>query len=296
VELCFLFQNMVKQWKAEVVMALTWPIGAALCIADLERHRSWFSETSRTLEIADPCLPDVLDSDWKPLVRTARAALHNHRGVLGIHGPYDGLHLASSDRRVQALVAERLRQGLEFASELGASYMVIHSPFSFFGGPFVPHADPLQRADEIARTHATLAALVPIAEAADCTLVFETIFDAHPTPLLDLVQSFESPVVRFSLDVGHAFITHQRGGPSPDAWVTAAGALLRHVHLHDNDGHGDRHWRPGRGRINWYALVKALIEQQQRPHLILEMRLKADIVPGAAWLETLFTEVSATLP
>lgn len=276
-------------------MSALWPVGAALRISEFERHRDWFDSTARPLEIADPCFPDVLDSDWRPLARAARTALRDYPGPLIIHGPYDGLTLASADRKVQALVRERLRQGLAFAGELGARAMVVHSPFGFFGGPFVAHADPRRRADEIARVHATIGELLPLAAAAECTLLLETISDAHPEPLLDLVRSFESPWVRFCLDVGHSFIAHQRGGPPPDAWVVAAGALLHHVHLHDNDGLGDRHWRPGRGRINWYGLVRALLESSARPQLVLEMRLPADIAPGAAWIETLLTNVRADL-
>jgi sugar phosphate isomerase/epimerase len=66
--------------------------------------------------------------------------------------------------------------------------------------------------------------------------------------------------------------------------VRDAGALLAHLHVQDNDGLWDRHWAPGRGNINWYALFEALGELAHRPRLVLETRNKEDVARGAAWL------------
>jgi sugar phosphate isomerase/epimerase len=85
-------------------------------------------------------------------------------------------------------------------------------------------------------------------------LVFEGIQDKHPGPLLALVGSFESDLVRMSLDIGHAMITNRLGGPPVDQWVREAGPMLAHLHLQDSDGNIDRHWVPGQGQMNWYAL------------------------------------------
>jgi sugar phosphate isomerase/epimerase len=74
------------------------------------------------------------------------------------------------------------------------------------------------------------------------------------------------------------------GGPTPDQWVREAGELLEHVHLQDSDGHLDRHWMPGRGNINWYALFEALGSLPQCPRLILEVRNTSEILGGAAFL------------
>jgi sugar phosphate isomerase/epimerase len=87
-----------------------------------------------------------------------------------------------------------------------------------------------------------------------------------------------------SLDTGHAFITHRLGGPPPDQWVREAGALLEHLHLQDTDGNVDRHWAPGNGAINWYALFEALGDLEHRPRLILELRQPREIERAAAWL------------
>lgn len=259
-------------------------IGAAMPIACLDQYREWLLEGQRDLEIQDAFQPDVLDGDWKPVIRQARRALEGFNGRLGIHGPFDGLTLMSRDPAVRAFVAERLCKGLEFGAELGATHMVIHSPFMFFGSPFVAHASSSGRSDQIGLVHATLEKVLPLAQRHNCMLVVENIYDTNPAPLLALVESFGSEHVRMSLDTGHAFLTQRIGGPPPDQWVREAGTLLGHLHLQDNDGHLDRHWSPGDGNINWTALFEALDEIDQRPRMIIEVRNHQHIARAGTWL------------
>src|SRR5262249_20604687 len=139
-------------------------------------------------------------------------------------------------------------------------------------------------ARDLERVHTLLDPLIPVAQAAGCTLVVENIFDTNSAPLLALVRSFNSPFVRMSLDTGHAFITHRIGGPAPDQWVVDAGELLGHVHVEDNDGQYDHHWRPGHGNINWYAFFAALRKTGAQPRLILELNNADEIEPTTTWL------------
>lgn len=259
-------------------------IGVALLAKLLPRYRDWLIEGQRDLEIQDPAYPDVLDGDWRAVVRQARDQLDGYSGRLGIHAPFLGLTIMGHDKKVRALVVERLRQALEFAAELGATHMVIHSPFLFFGSPFHPHSQPHRRAEEIGLVQATLEPLLPLAQQLGCTLVIENITDTNPAPLLELVRSFNSEHVRMSLDTGHAFIAQRIGGPTPDQWVREAGALLGHVHLQDGDGHLDRHWPPGDGNLNWYALFEALGELDVCPRLVLELRNQEQVLRGFEWL------------
>jgi sugar phosphate isomerase/epimerase len=259
-------------------------LGAALPISGLAEYRDWLLADQRDLEIQDPCLQDVLDQDWTALTRQARDLLDGHTGRRGIHGPFDGIALLSKDRRVRALATERLCQGLGFAAEVCATHMVVHSPFMFFGTQFVPHSAGFDRELQIELAHLTLDPVLKLAQEIGCMLVFEGIEDQHPAPLLALVRSFETDLVRMSLDIGHAMITNRRGGPPPDQWVREAGPLLGHLHLQDSDGNIDRHWAPGKGQMGWYALFEALGTLSHNPRLILELKKKDEIRQGAAWL------------
>lgn len=259
-------------------------VGAAMPSRMLGEYREWLIADQRDLEIQDPAMPEVLDGGWQPLVRQIRDQLDGYSGRLGIHGPFMSLSLLGYDPKIRAVVAERFRQALAFAAELGASHMVIHSPFIFFGSPFLPHSPGAGLSDQIGLIAATLEPIVPLAEQARCTLVIENIQDTNPAPLLAVVRSFGSDYVRMSLDTGHALITHRIGGPTPDQWVREAGPLLGHVHLQDSDGQLDRHWVPGDGNLNWYALFEALGELQHSPRLILELRSHGEIRRGADYL------------
>jgi sugar phosphate isomerase/epimerase len=259
-------------------------VGAAMMSDMLPTYRDWLLEGQRDLEIQDGYDPTVLDGDWRARARFIRDQLDGYTGRMGIHGPFMSLTLLGYDPKIRQAVSDRLLQGLELAAEIGATHMVTHSPFIFFGSPFLPHSPSAGQAEQIKLVHATLEQVLPVAEQAKCTLVIENIQDTNPGPLLALVRSFESPYVRMSLDTGHAMITHRQGGPPPDQWVRAAGPLLAHVHLQDSDGNLDRHWTPGDGNINWYALFEALSSLDETPRLILELRDRTEIPRGAAYL------------
>jgi sugar phosphate isomerase/epimerase len=258
--------------------------GAALPVSRLAEYLDWLEDGERDLEIQDAFRPDVLDGDWLSLARQARALLANYPGRVGIHGPFDGLPMVTIDPKIRAVVTGRLLQGLDFAEEVGATHMVVHSPWLNLGHPFIPHSPYYPREDLIGRAHETLSPAVKRAESIGCTLVIENIFDQHPQPWIDLITSFESDAVRASIDVGHAFIMQRAGGASPDAFVRAAGPLLAHLHLQDTDGLSDRHWPPGAGNINWFALFDALSALDQNPRLILELHDYDLIEDGAAFL------------
>ena len=259
-------------------------VGAAMPVALLAEHRDWLLEGQRDLEIQDPFRPEVLDGDWAPLVRQARAALDGHTGRLGIHGPFDGLTLMSRDPKVRALATERLRQGVALGAELGATHMVCHSPFIFFGGPALPHSAGFDQSDQFALIVEVLEPVLALARQANMTLMIEGIQDKNPEPLLALIRTLATDTLRLSIDTGHAYITHLAGGPTPDGWARAAGPLLGHLHLQDTDGQIDRHWAPGDGAINWYALFEALATLPQSPRLIIEVKDKEQIRRGARFL------------
>ena len=247
-------------------------IGAALQVHELSTYREWLIADQRDLEIQDFYNCNLLDEDWKPLLQQAKTVLDGYHGRLGIHGPTDGLPLITLDKRVRTLVQDRLKQGLDVCGELGATHMVLHSPFDCFGHAQMQHTWSQGLQQEIDSAHTILDAIVPLAAQLNCPIMIEVCYDNSITPLLSLVRSFNSPFVQLSLDTGHALIMHQFGGPTPDQWVREGGTLLGHLHLQDVDGHLDRHWPPGMGNLNWQALFEALAELDHLPRLVLELK------------------------
>lgn len=262
-------------------------IGAALTIEELNQYQDWILEKQRDLELQSFVSADALNGDWETKVSVVRKSLDGYTGRLGIHGPFWGFTIASPDPEVRSIVAKRMMQGLEVCKALGATQMVIHSPFSTWDFNNLP-ADPAGFDKVVDLAHATLGVAVQRAEDMGVVLVIENIEDIDPAHRLRLADSFNSPAVRLSIDTGHAHYAHGSTGAAPvDYFVTSAGETLNHVHLQDADGYADRHWAIGEGTIRWAAVFRALETLTVKPRLILELRDKAEIPASMDYLARL---------
>lgn len=260
-------------------------VGAAMSVATLERLHNWVREKNRDLELQDFISSTVLDGDWMPVVERARTLLDGYDGRLGIHGPFWGFSIDTTDPAIRDVVGKRLDQGLDVCAALGGSHMVIHSPFTAWNARnALNHPGQMERQIEACRE--TLKGVVARAEDLGCTLVIENIDDTDPASRVALVRSLDSPAVAVSLDTGHAYYAHcTNGAPPPDDCVRQAGADLAHIHLQDADGHADRHWPLGEGAICWAPFFRAIAATGTDPRLILELADADRILDTAEWLE-----------
>ena len=261
-------------------MSTTLPyVGVALKSEALADHLNWIMATQRDLEIQDPTIADFFEGDWRTQATHIRQQLAGYSGRLGIHGPFAGIDIACRDRDIQAVVQRRLIQALDFAEVIGATHMVVHSPFVSFGSAHSA-IQPKTLDQSIHVAQHTMHPVLQRAHACGCTIVIETILDQNPVHLRAFVTAFASPLVRHSIDVGHVRITHGRGGASITEWIRQNGDLLAHVHLQDNDGSFDAHWAPGYGDINFSAVFAALANHADNPRILLELNNPRHVVPG----------------
>jgi sugar phosphate isomerase/epimerase len=259
-------------------------LGAALRINELPAQLEWlWQHGGRDVELQDPCYAGFLEGDWRTSARAALELLTSYGGRIGVHGAYDGLENASFDPVVQRFVTARHLTSLEFAESVGATQVVVHSPFTYFGRPNANHTLETGLARQLEYVHATFAPVVSRAAEIGCELVFENIYDRATFALLELVRSFGSSHVRLSLDVGHAHLMHLLGGPSIDTWLLEGAELLSHVHLQDNDGAADRHWACGDGQIDWLPVLDSLKRMATQSRLLLEVS-PDDLARAAAHL------------
>lgn len=254
-------------------------LGVALTYSELDGLRDWIFEGDRAIEIQDFVFPDVIAGDTSALVAAYRTALAGHGGALGIHGPFFGLDIANPDADMRAIVQKRLLKGLEIAEGLGATQMVVHSPFTYWH--LLNAANyPRIRADMFAASAECLAPVLDRATAIGCMLVLENIDDTNPATRVDLVAQIDHPALRVSIDTGHALLAHGRYNAPPVVdFIAAADPLLAHVHLQDADGYADRHWHPGEGNIAWAPVFAALARLDTQPRLILEVRDRHHLLP-----------------
>ncbi|MCA0920417.1 sugar phosphate isomerase/epimerase family protein [Pseudooceanicola nanhaiensis] len=262
-------------------------LGAAMPLDVLETYRDWILEDQRDLELQDFISAEVLNGDAAPLVERARKLLDGHSGRLGIHGPFWGLTLANPDADMRALTTKRMEQGLAVCEALGATQMVIHSPYTTWMYNNLDNQRSA-RQDVVDLVHATLDPVIARAEAANVTMVIENIEDKDADARVALAQSFDSASVKVSIDTGHAHYAHGSTGAHPvDYFVLRAGNMLEHIHIQDADGHADRHWEIGKGTVNWPAVFGALATLESNPRLIMELRDKSGLLASAKYLNDL---------
>lgn len=264
-------------------------LGAAMPTDTLETLQAFILEENRDLELQDFVDCDLLNGDWKAVADRSRRLLTGYTGRLGIHGPFWGLNIASPDFEMRALNRRKHLQGIEVCEYLGATQMVIHSPYTTWSYNNLDNAAECKEYDRLLENcHDTMDAVVKRAEECGVTMVIENIEDIDPDIRCILADSFNSPAMAVSIDTGHAHYAHgTNGAPPVDYYVRRAGNHLQHIHLQDADGYADRHWGIGEGTIRWPSVFRALSELNSQPRLILELRDNANILPSVAYLQSL---------
>ena len=261
-------------------------VGAQLTVLDLPKHRDWLIEKNRDLELPEFCMADILAAP-DPFIDMAKKALDGWSGRLGIHGPFAGFELDVKDKEIRPVVQARIDRALDACEKLGATQMVLHSPYDGWDAHNLDNK-PNDRAKRIAAIAETLAPAVKRAEGMGVELVLENIKDVDPAHRAAVVAAVDSAALRLSVDTGHAYWAHMSAGAPPvDRFISAAGDLLAHVHLQDADGYADRHWVLGEGTIPFAPIFSALGRLGSNPRLIVEINDFSRVRDSVAHLEAL---------
>ncbi|MEJ2030483.1 MAG: sugar phosphate isomerase/epimerase [Maritimibacter sp.] len=245
-------------------------IGAQLTVLDLPKQRDFLFEKNRDLELPEFCMADILAAP-DPFIDMAKKALDGWQGRLGIHGPFSGFELDVKDREIRVVVQKRLLQAMEAAEKLGATQVVLHSPFNSWDGGNLDEK-PKGREKRVSAILETLAPAVKRAEDQGVELVLENIEDVDPGHRAAVVEAADSASLKLSVDVGHAYWAEvSAGAPKVAEFIAVAGNDLRHVHLQDADGIADRHWCLGEGTLDFAPVFAELSKISSTPRLIVEI-------------------------
>lgn len=229
----------------------------------------WAAHGARNLVLGHTLMFDILQRPALADELRAQAAAAGLR-FLDAHapfGPLEDLSLPHADRRPAMLA--RLEATLHTAAWFGVERCVIH-----VGNPVWPEI-PLATYHENAVR--SLERLLPVAERVGVTICIENIWHPTTTPeaLLALLAACPSDRLGVCFDSGHANIMkrgpgHAAASTAPKHWIPYGGVvwddrvlekLLPRIvtcHLHDNDGVDDRHQLPGRGNVDWPAVMAGL--------------------------------------
>ncbi len=77
---------------------------------------------------------------------------------------------------------------------------------------------------------------------------------ANAAGMLRLLDHVTSPALGMNFDPSHLY----PAGEIPQVVVYQVGERVFHCHFSDNDGLTNAHWRPGKGKIDWRAVLVAL--------------------------------------
>lgn len=151
------------------------------------------------------------------------------------------------------LVSNRIRM----TEQLGGGTVVMHVPLLPEGVETTPDYDPLRR---------SLDALTPVTRKCGIPLALENMPHDNFHLLDKLLAEYGPDVIGICYDCGHGNIGLGRG---LDHMETLK-ARLAAVHLHDNDGVGDKHWVPFTGTVDARRLSRLLATSGYRGCISLE--------------------------
>jgi sugar phosphate isomerase/epimerase len=219
--------------------------------------------------------PDVLDGDWRAVVREYRALLATVP-LRAMHGPFFDMSPGSPDRRVNALAMDRYRQALDIAAELSVSTVVFHANF------IASLRTPEYRTTWTQRNVAFFAELAPLAADFGVVVAIENMWEYEPAIIGDVIRGVGHPALRACLDVGHAHLFGQ--APFHD-WLTELGPVVTHMHLNNNDGVLDVHRALPDGVLDYAAILPQLRALPYPPAMTLEMDRVADMAASLPYFE-----------
>jgi sugar phosphate isomerase/epimerase len=94
--------------------------------------------------------------------------------------------------------------------------------------------------------------------------------------MLRLIDHVQSPALGINYDPSHTFPC----GDMPQVAIYRLGSRVFHCHFSDNDALTNAHWRPGMGKIDWRAVLKALHQVGYTGTLSVELEDVPDVAHG----------------
>ena len=225
-----------------------------------------FSLAAALLRIAEIApAAEILSVGHHSLLEAANARVVELAGLpFTVHGPFLHFEYGSRSARHHQAAFEVHRRHLAVAAELGARVYVVH--------PDLQRKSRGWDARVVRTLEASFEELAVLQEECGVTIAVENLpFVRH--------THFRAPGdldlrgLGLSLDVGHAAVT----GTLVE-WLGDGRYELKHVHLHDNEGHvgGDQHLPLGRGVIDAAPIME--LARAAGAMVVLEHKNEADVI------------------
>lgn len=197
------------------------------------------------------------------------------------HAPFNDICPGARDEEIRRVTVRRLCQAVSLAPLFRPLGIVMHGGYSEWLFDFNTEAW-LEGAKK------TFSEIAESAEAAGIDIFLENVFDEVPDHLLRLHEAVGSKRLGFCFDAGHAVLFSRLPVQS---WLTAFGADLREMHIHDNRGLRDDHLPVGEGTINFRGILLAAVDAGARPILTVEPHREDHFQRSVASLRTILKDL-----
>jgi sugar phosphate isomerase/epimerase len=217
------------------------------------------------LEIQTFAYPDVLNTDWRPLVKHYKQALFNLPGERAMHGPFIDMSSGSPDPLIREVVRHRILTALETASELEIPKLVFHANF------IATMRNLSYRQEFMHYQFDFWNMILPRAVELGVTIVLENMWEFEPFIISELLQTIHHPHLLSCLDVGHASLFSDPQHSVQD-WISTLAPFIAHIHMNNNPGNLiDEHHALDDGVINYEQILPLLRALPLKPTFSLEM-------------------------
>jgi sugar phosphate isomerase/epimerase len=232
-----------------------------------------FSLAAALLRIAEVApAAEILSMGRHSLLDAANERVIELSGLpFSVHGPFLHFEYGSRSGREHRRALDAHRRQLDVAGRLGAMVYVVHPDLQRRWKGWDP---------KVVRTlESSFDDLAVLQEESGVAIAVENLpFVRH--------SHFRAPGdldlrgLGLSLDVGHAAVTG-----TLEQWMRSDHYRLRHVHLHDNEGHvgGDQHLALGRGVVDAAPVLE--LARAHGATVVLEHKNEADVIESLRHLE-----------
>jgi len=197
-----------------------------------------------------------LNSDKKKLIREFISDFK----IKGAHLPFASMSVysASANLKVQEASRRLMKFGIEQAAELELDFVTMHLDTQGLSGE-----------EKWRRVREAILEYFEVAKLYNVILAFENTFD-NLMELPALIREANSPLIRLTLDTGHAFMVF-KNKPNKNIvkYIEENGELIYNIHVHDSTRKRD-HLMVGRGVIDFKSIIKTLKKIEYRYSLNLE--------------------------
>lgn len=217
-------------------------------------------------------MAEVLDGGLHSLLEPVNARAVELSGLpFSVHGPFLHFEYGSRSTREHRRALDVHRRHIAVAAELGAHLYLVH--------PDLQRRWKGWDRKVVRQLESSFEDLAALQEESGVTICVENLPFVRHTHFrapgdLDLKG------LSLSLDVGHAAVTG-----TLDRWLTDGQYRLKHVHLHDNEGHvgGDQHLPLGRGVVDAAPILE--LARAHGADVVLEHKNEADVIESLRHLE-----------